>query len=149
MRQRLTARASTPIRSTSSLPAITARQIEIVCWVQEGKSASDIGGILNISKRTVEHHLEKLCANLGVRTRFQAVLKMRDLGLITADGRWRLPPIGTLTSSSAPSRWFSIHREGTRKSPASRVQRSPRTSHGDESFRRTGIGGGLRPGRRP
>ena len=61
---------------------VTARQLEILSWVEQGKSATDIGGILGISHRTVEHHLEKVCSNLGVRTRFQAVLKVRDLGLI-------------------------------------------------------------------
>jgi DNA-binding CsgD family transcriptional regulator len=63
-------------------PAITTRQLECLYWVQEGKSASDIGGILGISSRTVEGHLQKLCEHLGVKTRVQAVLKVRDLGLI-------------------------------------------------------------------
>lgn len=61
---------------------VTPRQLEILTWVEQGKSATDIGCILGISHRTVEHHLEKICNNLGVRTRFQAVLKVRDLGLI-------------------------------------------------------------------
>ena len=62
---------------------ITERQLEILSWVQHGKSACDIGGILGISPRTVEHQLEKVCDSLGVRTRFQAVLKVRDLGVLT------------------------------------------------------------------
>ena len=61
---------------------ITRRQLECLVWVGEGKSASDIGGILGISGRTVEGHLLKICAHLGVKTRFQALLKARDLGLI-------------------------------------------------------------------
>jgi DNA-binding CsgD family transcriptional regulator len=61
---------------------MTARQLECLAWVQEGKSASDIGGILGISSRTVEGHLLKVCDRLRVRTRLQAVLKARDLGLI-------------------------------------------------------------------
>lgn len=61
---------------------ITKRQLECLAWVQEGKSASDIGGILGLSGRTVEKHLIKLCGHLGVRTRFQAVLRARHLGLI-------------------------------------------------------------------
>jgi DNA-binding CsgD family transcriptional regulator len=61
---------------------ITERQLEILSWVQHGKSARDIGAILGISPRTVEHQLEKVCENLGVRTRFQAVLKVRDLGVL-------------------------------------------------------------------
>lgn len=56
--------------------------MECLFWVQEGKSATDIGAILGISGRTVEGHLIKLCNHLGVRTRFQAVLKARDLGLL-------------------------------------------------------------------
>lgn len=63
---------------------VTARQLEILSWVEKGKSATDIGDILGISHRTVEHHLEKVCNNLGVRTRFQAVLNVRDLGLIAS-----------------------------------------------------------------
>ncbi|WP_374469550.1 LuxR C-terminal-related transcriptional regulator [Phenylobacterium sp.] len=67
-----------------SLPLheITKRQLECLAWVGEGKSASDIGGILGISRRTVEGHLLKICTHLGVKTRVQALLKARDLGLI-------------------------------------------------------------------
>lgn len=61
---------------------ITPRQLECLAWVQQGKSASDIGGILGISSRTVEGHLRKICDHLGVKTRIQAVLKARDLRLI-------------------------------------------------------------------
>ena len=64
--------------------AVTHRQLECLTWVQEGKSASDIGGILGISGRTVEGHLQKVCEQFGVRTRVQAVLKARDLGLISS-----------------------------------------------------------------
>jgi DNA-binding CsgD family transcriptional regulator len=62
--------------------AVTERQLECLWWVQEGKSASDIGGILGISSRTVEGHIQKVCEHLGVRTRIQAVIKARDLGLL-------------------------------------------------------------------
>lgn len=61
---------------------VTERQLECLAWVQEGKSASDIGGILGISSRTVEGHLLRLCEHFGVRTRVQAVLRARDLGLL-------------------------------------------------------------------
>lgn len=61
---------------------ITPRQLQCLAWVQEGKSATDIGGILGLSGRTVEGHLIKLCAHLGVKTRVQAVVRARELGLI-------------------------------------------------------------------
>lgn len=61
---------------------VTERQLACLAWVQEGKSASDIGGILGISARTVEGHIAKACEHFGVKTRIQAVLKARDLGLL-------------------------------------------------------------------
>ena len=62
---------------------ITNRQLECLAWVQEGKSATDIGGILGLSGRTVEKHIIKVCGHLGVKTRVQAVVRARELGLIT------------------------------------------------------------------
>jgi len=69
------------------LRAISSRQIECLYWVQMGKSATDIGAILGISSRTVEGHIAKTCEILGVRTRIQAVVLARDLGLLTRDTR--------------------------------------------------------------
>lgn len=63
---------------------ITERQLEILDLVSKGKSSRDIGTILNISRKTVDHLVERACDNLEVRTRFQAVLKVRDLGLLSA-----------------------------------------------------------------
>lgn len=61
---------------------MSSRQLECLAWAQEGKSATDIGQILGISGRTVEGHLARACALLGVRTRVQAVLRARSLGLL-------------------------------------------------------------------
>lgn len=63
---------------------ITERQLQCLAWVQEGKSAGDIGQILGISGRTVEGHLARICEALGVRTRVQAVVRARELGLLGA-----------------------------------------------------------------
>lgn len=63
-------------------PALSARQLECLAWAQEGKSAGDIGQILGISGRTVEKHLAKACEALGVRTRVQAVVRARELGIL-------------------------------------------------------------------
>ncbi len=60
---------------------LTERQLECLYWTQQGKSAGDIGLILGISPRTVEGHLAKACRILGVRTRLQAVLKVKELDL--------------------------------------------------------------------
>lgn len=63
-------------------PALSPRQIECLTWVQEGKSSRDIGIILGISHRIVERHVFRACQKLGVKTRLQAVIRARSLGVI-------------------------------------------------------------------
>jgi DNA-binding CsgD family transcriptional regulator len=63
-------------------PRLTPRQTECLFWVQEGKSSRDIGVILGVSHRIVERHVFRACQRLGVRTRLQAVIRARSLGLI-------------------------------------------------------------------
>ena len=72
-----------PLPLVTTVNRITDRQLECLSWVQEGKSASDIGTILGLSGRTVEKHLIKLCGHLGVKTRVQAVVLARERGLIS------------------------------------------------------------------
>jgi DNA-binding CsgD family transcriptional regulator len=61
---------------------LTQRQKDCLCWVREGKSATDIADILGISVYTVHEHVGRACARLGVRTRVQAVATAIHLGLI-------------------------------------------------------------------
>jgi len=61
---------------------LSRRQLECLSWAEAGKSARDTGQILGISQRTVEKHLEQACGVLGVRTRIQAVVRARQLGLL-------------------------------------------------------------------
>lgn len=74
--------ASPHLGQRPNTPSLSDRQLECLAWVQEGKSAGDIGQILGISGRTVEGHLALACNALGVRTRIQAVLRARDLDLL-------------------------------------------------------------------
>jgi LuxR family quorum-sensing system transcriptional regulator CciR len=62
-------------------PKLTARQRECLIWVEQGKSSSDIGVILGLSPETVNEHVGEACRRLGVRTRIQAVVSARALGL--------------------------------------------------------------------
>lgn len=62
--------------------ALSPRQTECLFWVQEGKSSRDIAAIIGVSHRIVERHVFKACQKLGVRTRLQAVIRARTLGLI-------------------------------------------------------------------
>jgi len=85
--RRAEARSFRPHLEAASQPfearLITDRQLQCLAWVQEGKSATDIGGILGLSGRTVEKHIIKVCGHLGVKTRVQAVVRARELGLIS------------------------------------------------------------------
>ena len=65
---------------------LTDRQLEVLDLVAKGKSSRDIGTILNVSRKTVDRLVERACDGLEVRTRFQAVLKARDLGLLIPGG---------------------------------------------------------------
>lgn len=70
--------------SEAEEPVVTLspRQAECLFWVQQGKSSRDIGTILGVSHRIVERHVFRACRKLGVRTRIQAVIRARSLGLI-------------------------------------------------------------------
>jgi len=72
--------ASASLRASN--PMLTPRQIECLMWAEQGKSARDTGQILGISQRTVEKHLEQAYEVLGVRTRIQAVVRARELGIL-------------------------------------------------------------------
>lgn len=61
---------------------MTEREIEILGWVQEGKSNQDIGILLNISPLTVKNHVQKILRKLNVRNRAQAVSKATAMRLI-------------------------------------------------------------------
>jgi DNA-binding CsgD family transcriptional regulator len=78
----------------------TLRQVEILCWVQEGKTAWEIGRILGLSARSVDGHLRRIYARLNVRTRLQAVLHAQDLGLLARPSA-RSPEPRYLSSGSS------------------------------------------------
>jgi DNA-binding NarL/FixJ family response regulator len=61
---------------------LTGRQREVLQLLAEGKSAKEIGGILNISPRTVETHKYKMMDDLGVKTSAQLVQYAIKHGLV-------------------------------------------------------------------
>jgi DNA-binding NarL/FixJ family response regulator len=54
---------------------LSARETEILSWSAKGKTRDEIAEIVDISRRTVEFHLENARIKLGVPTRIQAVVK--------------------------------------------------------------------------
>ena len=58
--------------------ALTTRQLEILNWVQQGKTNFEIASILAVSPLTVKNHLQKLFKRLDVHNRTQAVAKVMN-----------------------------------------------------------------------
>lgn len=52
---------------------LTDREREVLAWASEGKTAWEIGCILNLSRRTVEWHLRQAYKKLGATNRLQAL----------------------------------------------------------------------------
>jgi LuxR family quorum sensing-dependent transcriptional regulator len=59
-----------PLRKT---PCLTQREREVLTWAAKGKSAWEIGEILDIAKRTVDEHVQQTFRKLGAVNRTQAV----------------------------------------------------------------------------
>lgn len=64
------------------LPAITAREKEVLLLLAEGASTDALAGRLFISPRTARNHIQNLLAKLGVHSRLEAVALARSKGLI-------------------------------------------------------------------
>jgi DNA-binding CsgD family transcriptional regulator len=63
-------------------PKLTPREIEILQWTLEGKSASAVGGILHISENTVNFHMRNIFRKLDASSKHQAAIKAMSLGLL-------------------------------------------------------------------
>jgi DNA-binding NarL/FixJ family response regulator len=62
---------------------LSHREVEILKLVATGASNKEIAEILVISEGTVKNHLSSILSKLGVRDRMQAILKAKELGIIT------------------------------------------------------------------
>jgi DNA-binding CsgD family transcriptional regulator len=63
---------------------LTGRELEILKWVKDGKSNSEISEIMNLSIKTIEYHVGNILKKLGATNRTTAVviaLKHRLLAL--------------------------------------------------------------------
>ena len=63
-------------------PKLTVRELEVLRWTMEGKSAWAVGEILSVSENTVNFHLRNVFKKLGSSSKHQAVLKAMSLGLL-------------------------------------------------------------------
>jgi DNA-binding CsgD family transcriptional regulator len=64
------------------LPRLTERELEILKWTAEGKSAWAVGQILSISEHNVKYHIKRILMKLAVGSKHQAAAKAKSLGLL-------------------------------------------------------------------
>ena len=60
---------------------MTPREREVARLAAQGHSAKEIAGILGIGERTVETHLARLYAKLGIRSKIDLVRRGTEFGL--------------------------------------------------------------------
>jgi DNA-binding CsgD family transcriptional regulator len=63
-------------------PALTPREMEVLRWTMDGKTAWETALLLNIAERTTVQHLQNAMKKLQCNSKHQAVLKALRLGLI-------------------------------------------------------------------
>lgn len=61
---------------------LSERELEVLCLIAAGKSNREIAGQLFVTVDTIKKHLTHIFRKLGVRSRIQAVVRARELGLI-------------------------------------------------------------------
>jgi DNA-binding NarL/FixJ family response regulator len=54
---------------------LNEREVETLTWAARGKTSAEIAKLLDLSKRTVDFHIENARTKLGVSTRIQAAVK--------------------------------------------------------------------------
>lgn len=61
---------------------VTSREREVLAMIAQGLTTTQMGRRLGLSARTVESHIHSLYGKLEVKSRVQAVVRARDLGLL-------------------------------------------------------------------
>lgn len=65
-----------------SAKKLSRREVEVLAWLQLGKTNWEISNILNVSPLTVKNHVQNIIKKLGVKNRRQAAAKGVRLGLV-------------------------------------------------------------------
>ena len=75
-------RLMVPPAAQPERPSLTPREVEVLSWTLDGRTAWQVGQVLGISERTAVLHISNAMHKLGCPNKHQAVLKALRLGLI-------------------------------------------------------------------
>lgn len=82
---KVTSNKSPSVLTTSKngrVKPLSRREIEVLEWLQSGKTNWEIGSIMQVSPLTVKNHVQNILRKLDVENRSQAASKALKLGLI-------------------------------------------------------------------
>jgi DNA-binding CsgD family transcriptional regulator len=71
-----------PETAAHPVPRLTPRELEILRWTMDGKTAWEIGRVICVSEHTVNYHLRNVFAKLDCSSKHQAVLTAQRYGLL-------------------------------------------------------------------
>lgn len=61
---------------------LSGRELEVLRWTSDGKTAADIAQLLNISEATVNFHTRNACMKLGTSNKTSAAVRAALMGLL-------------------------------------------------------------------
>lgn len=83
---KVTANKCSSILSTTArngrIKPLSKRELEVLEWLQVGKTNWEIGGIMQVSPLTIKNHVQNILRKLDVENRSQAASKALKLGLL-------------------------------------------------------------------
>jgi len=75
-------RLLSPKLASGELPRLTRRELDVLSWTAQGKTAWEVSVILGMSEKTVNFHLGNAMRKLQVSSKHQAVLKCVAAGIL-------------------------------------------------------------------
>jgi DNA-binding CsgD family transcriptional regulator len=75
-------RLLSPKLNKGDLPKLTKRELDVLSWTAQGKTAWEVSVILGMSEKTVNFHLGNAMRKLEVTSKHQAVLKCVAAGVL-------------------------------------------------------------------
>lgn len=78
-------RATAPRRNKAAVEQLTARELDVLTLIGQGRTNAEIGTELGISAVTVKTHVGHIFVKLGLRDRAAAIVYAFDRGIVTPE----------------------------------------------------------------